>query len=186
MKIISMSLGGGSSVSIESACDAAYGAGIVVVASAGTSGNPIGRGDNVGYPAAYSSVIAVAATGINDIRARWSITGPDVELAAPGMSIYSTVPGGYSTKSGTSMACPHVAGTAALVMTANPGWTNEQVRQQLRDTADDLGAAGRDNSYGYGLLDADEAASQPIDVHGGKCFFACRMGIQPNSKRGGE
>ena len=165
MQIISMSLGGGNSVSKEAACDAAYNAGIVVVASAGNSGNPPGMGDNVGYPAAYSSVIAVAATASNDKRARWSSTGPDVELAAPGVSIYSTVPGGYGTKSGTSMACPHVAGTAALVMAAYPGWNSSQVRQQLRDTADDLGAAGRDNLYGYGLVDADEAAYQPIDVH---------------------
>ena len=165
MQIISMSLGGGNSVSKEAACDAAYNAGIVVVASAGNSGNPPGMGDNVGYPAAYSSVIAVAATASNDKRARWSSTGPDVELAAPGVSINSTVPGGYDIKSGTSMACPHVAGTAALVMAAYPGWNSSQVRQQLRDTADDLGAAGRDNLYGHGLVDADEAAYQPIDVH---------------------
>jgi hypothetical protein len=165
MDIISMSLGGSSSASLWVACDAAYNAGIVVVAAAGNSGNPPGMGDNVIYPAAYSSVIAVAATDNNDKRARWSSTGPDVELAAPGVSIYSTVPGGYTTKSGTSMACPHVAGTAALVMTANPGWNNSQVRLQMQDTADDLGTAGRDNLYGYGLVDADEAASQPIEVH---------------------
>jgi len=66
MEIISMSLGGGGSVSLEAACDNAYNAGIVVVASAGNGGNPPGRGDNVGYPAAYSSVIAVAATDSND------------------------------------------------------------------------------------------------------------------------
>jgi len=56
------------------------------------------------------------------------------------------------------MASPHVAGTAALVMTAYPDWTTTQVRSQLRDTADDLGAAGKDKLYGYGLVDADEAA----------------------------
>jgi len=60
------------------------------------------------------------------------------------------------------MACPHVAGTAALMMAANPEWANTQVRQQMRDTADDLGIAGVDYWYGYGLVDANEAASQPI------------------------
>ena len=155
MQIISLSLGGGDLESMEAACDAAYGAGIVVVASAGNSGNPPGRGDNVGYPAAYSSVIAVAATDSNDERARWSSTGPDVELAAPGVSIYSTVPDGYATYSGTSMACPHVAGTAALVIASNSSLTNMDVRQRLQETADDLGAP---DWYGYGLVDADEAA----------------------------
>ncbi len=167
MQIISMSLGSNSpSEAIEGACNNAYNSGIVVVASAGNSGNLPGRGDNVGYPAAYSSVIAVAATDSNDKRARWSSTGPDVELAAPGVSIYSTyMDGGYAYMSGTSMACPHVAGTAALVMAAYPEWNNSQVRQQMQDTAEDLGTAGFDYWYGYGLVDADEAASQPMDVH---------------------
>ena len=106
------------------------------------------------YPARYDSVIAVAATDSNDNRASFSSTGPDVELAAPGVSVCSTKLGGGSVaESGTSMACPHVAGTAALVIAAGG-----DVRQCLQDTADALGAAGKDNLYGYGLVDADEAA----------------------------
>jgi subtilisin family serine protease len=151
MEVISMSFGGGDGVGMKAACDAAAGD-IVIVASAGNSGNPPGKGDNVGYPAGYSSVIAVAATDSNDNRARWSSTGPAVELAAPGVDIKSTyLGGGYATKSGTSMACPHVAGTAALAIVAGEG----DVRQCLQDTADDLGDEGRDNLYGYGLVDAD-------------------------------
>ena len=174
MQIISMSLGGGHYIYLEEACDAAYNAGIVIVASAGNSGNPPARGDNVGYPAAYSSVIAVAATDINDIRAPWSSTGPAVELAAPGRYIYSTIPGGYDTYSGTSMAAPHVAGTAALVIASGitdgeydsgNGNINDEVRTRLQVTADNLGASGFDYLYGYGLVDADEAAPQPVDVH---------------------
>jgi subtilisin family serine protease len=151
MQVISMSFGGGDGVGMKAACDAAYNAGIVVVASAGNSGNPAGKGDNVDYPARYDSVIAVAATDSSDNRARWSSTGPAVELAAPGVSIKSTyLGGGYAIKSGTSMACPHVTGTAALVIAAGG-----DVRQCLKDTADDLGPTGFDTKYGFGLVDAD-------------------------------
>jgi len=140
---------------VKAAFDNAEAAGVLHVAGAGNSGNPPGRGDNVIYPARYASVIAVAATDQNDKRARWSSTGPDVELAAPGVAINSTLlGGGYGEKQGTSMASPHVAGTAALVIAA--GVTD--VRGQLQVTADDLGNPGLDPLYGYGLVDADEAA----------------------------
>jgi subtilisin len=143
---------------VKEAFDAAYNAGILHVASAGNSGNPTGRGDNVGYPARYTSVIAVAATTKTDSRASYSSTGPDVELAAPGSAINSTLlGGGYGEMSGTSMASPHVAGAAALVWYANPTWSNEQVRQRLIETAEDLGPSGRDPYYGYGLVRADLA-----------------------------
>jgi PKD repeat protein len=83
-------------------------------------------------------------------------------MAAPGYQIYSTMPGGgYGKKDGTSMASPHVAGTAALVLATYPGWSNDQVRTQLQATADDLGNPGRDAWYGFGLVDADEAAALP-------------------------
>jgi len=143
---------------VKAAFDNAYAAGVLHVAAAGNNGLPPGRGDNVIYPARWEKVIAVAATDESNNRARWSSTGPDVELAAPGVNINSTLPGGgYGGMSGTSMASPHVAGTAALVITA--GITgNDAVRQQLVDTADDLGDTGLDPKYGYGLVDADEAA----------------------------
>jgi len=144
-------------ITVEEAFNNAYNAEIIHVAAAGNSGNPPGKGDNVGYPAAYDSVIAVAATDQSDERARWSSTGPDVELAAPGVSIYSTYIGGYSTLSGTSMASPHVAGVAALVIAS--GISDAMVvRTKLQETADDLGATGWDSQFGYGLVDADEAA----------------------------
>jgi len=148
--------------SVKAAFDNAAAAGILHVCAAGNSGNPRGRGDNVIYPARYASCIAVAATDKSDKRARFSSTGPDVGVAAPGVSINSTLlGGGYGTKSGTSMASPHVAGTAALVLVAYPSWTNAQVRAQLQGTADDLGDPGLDPEYGYGLVDADEAAGGP-------------------------
>jgi|GEM_PF-494124 len=142
---------------VKAAFDNAYAAGVLHVAAAGNSGNPPGFFDNVIYPARWDSVIAVAATDTSDNRASWSSTGPDVELSAPGVNINSTLPGGgYGGKSGTSMASPHVAGTAALVIAA--GITgNDVVRQKLVDTADDLGDTGLDPKYGYGLVDAAQA-----------------------------
>ena len=159
MQVINMSLGGSSgTTTLQQACDNANAAGIVVVAAAGNSGRSDGTGDNVGYPAKYESVIAVAATDSNDNRASWSSTGPAVELAAPGVSIYSTLMnGGYGNMSGTSMASPHVAGVAALVFKGNPGFTNDQVRYAMTSTAIDLGDPGRDPWYGYGLVYAPYA-----------------------------
>ncbi|MFO1093526.1 MAG: S8 family serine peptidase [Planctomycetaceae bacterium] len=101
---------------VQQAYDNAAALGLVMVASAG---NGDARHGHRGLPARYSSVIAVAATDANDAWASWSSTGPAVELAAPGVSIYSTMPGGgYGSKSGTSMACPHVAGAAAVLIGA--------------------------------------------------------------------
>jgi subtilisin len=160
MQVISMSLGADiGSASLEEACNNAYTSGIVVVAAAGNDYTRRGRweSDTVDYPARYDSVIAVGATDQADERASFSSTGHDVELAAPGVNIYSTVPGEYDTKSGTSMACPHVAGTAALVI-ASGITDNTDVRVRLQQTADDLGATGLDTWYGYGLVDAEEAA----------------------------
>jgi hypothetical protein len=167
---------------VKTAFDNAETAGLVIVAAACNNGNRPGKGDNVCYPALYDSVIAVAATDVNDRRASFSSTGAQVELAAPGVSVFSTwndetgyldpqpvcrieegIQACYKYGSGTSMASPHVAGTAALILSANPDWTNDQVRTQLRDTADDLGDAGRDLLYGYGLVDADEAAAGPAN-----------------------
>jgi len=174
--VISLSIGYDQHVqSWQDACDYAYYTkGCVVVAAAGNSGNPPGKGDNVEYPGRYASVIAVSATDSNDKRARWSSTGPDVELAAPGVNIYSTLwDDTYSYKSGTSMACPHVSGVAALVLAGavdpsydsdNDGvWDSNEVRSKMDDTAEDLGDPGKDTHYGYGLVDAEAATSVPLD-----------------------
>ncbi len=162
--VLNMSLGTSDHYeSLQDACDAAYEADHLLVAAAGNSGNPPGRGDNVGYPAAYDSVIAVAASTINNNRASFSSTGPAVELIAPGSSILSTIPGNeYDTKSGTSMASPHVAGVAALVLAADPGLTNAEIRGILQETAEDLGLGS--NHQGYGLVRADLAVRAAGEV----------------------
>ena len=132
---------------VKKAFDNSAEAGVLHVGAAGNSGNPPGRGDNVIYPARWGSVIAVAATGENDKRARFSSTGPDLELSAPGVGIRSTMlGGGDGTMSGTSMASPHVAGVAALLL----GEWCPNDRQVMIDTAEDLGDHWH---YGYGLVD---------------------------------
>lgn len=151
---------------VEMAFDFAYELwGVLHVAAAGNSGIPTGIGDNVEYPGRFDSVIAVVATEQSDIRANFSSTGSDVELAAPGISILSTyLNHGYAWGSGTSMASPHVAGTAALVFasgitdTNHNGFINDELRERLVDTAYDLGDLGRDTKYGWGLVDAAAAA----------------------------
>jgi len=152
--------------SVKAAFDEASAAGIIHVAAAGNSGTPPGRGENCIYPALWDSVIAVAATDKNDKRASFSSTCPELELAAPGVKVNSTwVGGGYHEKSGTSMASPHVAGTAALVIASGitddngDGHVNDEVRLRLRQTADDLGETGPDSHYGFGLVNAAEAAA---------------------------
>jgi len=155
--IINMSLGTTSDVqSLEDACNAAYEADVLIVAAAGNSGNRPGNRDTVEYPGGYASVIAVAASDSNDARATFSSTGPDVELIAPGVSILSTIPGdGYAYYSGTSMASPHVAGVAALVLAANSDLSNADVRSILQQTAENLGL--KQEHQGYGLVRADLA-----------------------------
>ncbi len=147
----SLSLGASSgSQTVKDACQYAYDKGVLLVAAAGNDGP---CSDCVGYPAAYSTVVAVSSTGSDDSLSSFSSTGPEVELAAPGSDVYSTVIGGYDTFSGTSMACPHVSGAGGQLM-AN-GYTNKEARQQLRDTAEDLGLSS--NEQGHGLLDVEAA-----------------------------
>jgi len=166
MHLINMSLGGSSySKALEDICNAAYNAGILIIAAAGNSGGD-GSKDTVGYPAKYDSVDAIAATDSIDERASFSSAGPAVEVSAPGVSIPSTVPtsnakysdpSGYKSLSGTSMACPHAFGTAAVIKKSNPDLTNVGIRKILADTSVDLGTPGRDVFYGSGRIDAKAA-----------------------------
>ncbi|MFQ6036513.1 MAG: S8 family serine peptidase [Sedimentisphaerales bacterium] len=162
IEVASMSFGGDYSESLKKACDAAYAAGVLLVAAAGNE-----YGGAVIYPAAYNSVIAVSAIDDANNIADFSSAGQEIELSAPGVNINSTYKnGGYALGSGTSMACPHVAGVAALVW-AGPELgltTATEVRNRLRVTAEDLGTLGKDNYFGYGLVDAAAAAGR-ADIH---------------------
>jgi subtilisin len=155
IRVASLSLGGGGTTSLKDACDQAFAAGVLLVAAAGNASGP------VSFPAAYPSVVAVSATDAQDKLAYFSNFGPEIALAAPGVDIYSTFKGGaYATLSGTSMACPHVTGAAALVWATGAG-SNAAVRNTLTSAAEDLGTVGRDPSFGYGLVDAQKAVSVP-------------------------
>lgn len=159
MQVINMSLDSPQfSQSLKDACDRAALAGIILVAAGGNT-NTLG----VNYPAAYDSVIAVTATKPDDSRPLFNY-GPEIELAAPGYSIKSTVPGGgYSFMTGSSQAAPHVAGVVALLISSGiqdangDGSLVDEVRRKLAETAVDLGDPGRDFQFGHGLVDAAKA-----------------------------
>ena len=155
MDVVNMSLGTTYDYPLlEQACQVAAEAGILLVAAAGN------EGADVLYPAAYSSVIAVGATYDSDDVPSWSNQGPELELAAPGVAVRSTWKGGgYRTVSGTSMAAPHVAGVCALARGVPVPGTADDIRSDLQDTADDLCEAGRDETSGFGLVDAEEAVT---------------------------
>lgn len=174
MHVVSMSLGGGSYDSaFNAAINRAYDANIVVVAASGNDGK-----GTISYPAKYENAIAVGAIDKNHQLASFSNYGPEQEVVAPGVDIYSTMPtytvtmnswwyGGYSknydTMSGTSMACPMVAGTVALIREANPDLTAPEVRNILHTTSVDLGQQGWDQYYGYGLVNAKAAVDEAGD-----------------------
>jgi thermitase len=166
-KVINMSLGGSApSRTLEEAVNYAWKKGVVLVAAAGNSGNR-----SPTYPAYYKNCIAVAATDSNDQKASWSSYGAWVDVAAPGVSIFSAVPNHTSTLfgrveppyaygSGTSMATPHVAGVAALVWATSYGTSNASVRYQIEMTADKI--AGTGTYWRYGRVNACRAV-------GGSC-----------------
>ncbi|MBM7632828.1 S8 family peptidase [Geomicrobium sediminis] len=151
MDVANMSLGSPlPSPTLEQAVDEATDRGVLVVAASGNSG-----ASSLSYPAAYDNAMAVGATTQSDARASFSQYGAGLDLVAPGVGVESTYPGGgYRSLDGTSMATPHVAGVAALVLEQNPSWSPQQVRSHINDTATDLGDT---NQFGSGLVDAESA-----------------------------
>jgi subtilisin len=159
MMVLSMSLGGDAApAALGAMCEAAWNNGLLLVAAAGNSGPAMGT---VGFPASYPNVIAVSAIDSANVIAPFSSRGPKVELCAPGVNVLSTIPGGgYGTKSGTSMACPHASGVAALAWGSHRWANNVAIRRLLAWTSDNLGVPGRDPLFGYGRVDAEQAAGE--------------------------
>lgn len=146
---------------IREAIRYAYDKGVLIVAAAGNDAS-----STEFYPAAYSEVIAVTATDIDDYPAVFTNFGKWVEVAAPGVNVLSTfLNNSYAFGTGTSMACPHVAGIAALVWSSFPDASRDWVRAQIRRTADDLGDVGFDVFYGYGRVNAEAAVAEAPPQH---------------------
>lgn len=159
-RVINLSLGGyGADSTMRSAIAYAQGKGCLVVAAAGNDGDEADFGSRPPYyPAAYEGVLGVAATEDGDQRAPFSNYGAYVDVAAPGVQIYSTVPsgltGGYAYLSGTSMSAPLVSGLAALRWARDPAATALGVAEAIFEGAEDLGDPGWDPYYGWGRIDA--------------------------------
>ncbi|WNB92412.1 S8 family peptidase [Bacillus sp. NEB1478] len=152
-QVINLSLGGNlGTKTLEDAVNYAWNKGSVVVAAAGNSGVALPS-----YPAYYENAIAVAATDQNDQKASFSNFGTWVDIAAPGVDIYSTIPlNRYASFSGTSMASPVVAGVAGLL--AAQGKNASQIRSALESTADPITGTG--TLFQNGRVNAAKAVQQ--------------------------
>ncbi|HAS21691.1 MAG TPA: peptidase S8, partial [Idiomarina loihiensis] len=170
--VVNMSLGGGGSNQTEAnAMQNLYNDGVLLIAAAGNDGSAYSSTDPMSYPASYNAVVSVAAVDSSKQLASFSQKNSQVEVSGPGVNVLSTYPegtggqGNYGTMSGTSMASPHVAGVAALVWSHHPTCSAQEIRSVLNTTAQDLGAAGRDVKFGYGLAQTKDAIDY-IDANG--------------------
>lgn len=150
-RIINMSLGGSDeSQTLREAVDYAASKGVLLIAA---SGNEHEDGNATSYPAAYDNVVAVGATGNSDVITGFSNTGPYIDLSAPGVGLWTTLPdGSYGPPNGTSFSSPYVAGAAGLIFTLRPDLPAQDIACILEAGADDKGTAGRDDEYGWGRL----------------------------------
>jgi len=187
--VINLSLGGGDySISEQNAINQVRAAGVILVASAGNDASTAPS-----YPAAYDGVVSVSATTIqNNAIAPYSNRGTTIDVAAPGGSNITDLNGdgigdgvisthaddsdpqnlqyGYASLQGTSMAAPHIAGVIALMKAVDPNLTPEEFDAALMagDLTDDLGAEGRDDQYGYGLINAHKAVLTAVRLASGQ------------------
>ena len=156
--VINMSLGSNDfSQALKDACDAAVEKGVIVVAAAGNDGN-----STPCYPAAYDSVVGVGSLTKDNLLAASSQYGESVYVTAPGAGVVSTTnaANGYKRSSGTSFAAPEAAALAAMARSIDPSLDQDGFKKLLRDTCTDLGEAGHDSLYGYGMLNFEAAANK--------------------------
>jgi subtilisin family serine protease len=177
--VINMSLGGdGFSSTMAAACTAAHDAGLVIVAASGNENSP-----SVGFPAGNAHVIAVGATDARGERTHYSNWGTNLDVMAPGGDmgqdasgdgfpdgVLSTLwdasgnRGTYEYMMGTSMASPHVAGVAALILSVSPALTPLEVESAITQNTRDMEIGGYDAFTGWGLVDAFRAVASAISI----------------------
>ncbi|MET8569175.1 type VII secretion-associated serine protease mycosin [Streptomyces sp. NPDC004783] len=149
--------------SLKAAVDYALGRQVVVVASAGNDG--LGGNEKATYPASFDGVLAVASSDRNNERAPFSQSGEFVGVAAPGVDMISTVPGGgHCSDNGTSFSAPYVAGVAALLKSKYPKWTAAQIVAQIEQTAE-RSIPGHDRLVGWGVIDPLKALTDVDPAH---------------------
>jgi hypothetical protein len=159
---------------LQQRCTDAYQNNIVLVAAAG-NGNVEDWSGYPSYPAGYSNVLAVAAVDSSDVRSVWGGIDPTtgktqasnygtwIDISAPGTGIWTAnYSGSYSASNGTSFASPIVAGVASLVLASNPGLTNQEVYDRIKNTADDIDALQQpayQGKMGAGRINAADAVA---------------------------
>jgi thermitase len=157
-RVINLSIAGSSpSATLQDAIDYAWSNNVVVVAAAGNNADSTPQ-----YPAACNHVLGVSSTAPDDSLSYFSSFGSDIKISAPGETIWTTqsdLNNPYGPWRGTSFASPVVAAVAALVISANPTLSNDQIVSLLEQSADDIGAPGYDTSFGYGRVNALRAVS---------------------------
>jgi subtilisin family serine protease len=173
-RVVNMSFGGTTySQAEQDAVTDAWNRGVIIVASAGNSGD---NGNPVEYPAGYDHVLSVAAVGSDNLHAYYSAANRFVDITAPGgnarsggdpndrfiistwaQNIASNFQPGYAKEIGTSQAAPFVSGLAALLLAQRPSLTNDAVVSRIETTATDLGPRGRDDQFGFGLINVAAA-----------------------------
>jgi subtilisin family serine protease len=151
-RVANLSYKASTSATVASAASYFQSKGGVVVAAAGNQATFDSSSDN-------PNILTVSATDSNDVLTSYSNTGNNIDLAAPG-TVFTTYEGGsYGNSGGTSVASPIVAGAAALVLSVKPTMTAAQVQEILKQSADDIGPAGWDTSYGWGRVNVARAVS---------------------------
>nr|WP_091634376.1 type VII secretion-associated serine protease mycosin [Micromonospora peucetia] len=159
VNVISISAAGAADSRLQTAIEAAIRADIVVVAAAGNK--PLSQ--HVGYPASYPGAIAVGGVDRLGQRASVSVTGPEIDVVAPAVDIFSTsIDGKYRKGTGTSDSAAIVAGAAALIRSKYPYLPASEVAHRLTATAIDKGPPGRDDEYGYGVIDLVAALTADV------------------------
>lgn len=180
--VISISSVGASSSRLRQAIRGALDADIIVVAGVGN----LPRDQAVGYPASEAGVIAVGGVDRAGLHAAISVTGPEIDVVAPAVDIYSTsYDGKYSKGTGTSSATAIVAGAAALIRSKYPYLPAREVAHRLTATAVDKGPPGRDDEYGYGVIDLVAALTADVPPLGFESVSA-PAGAGPSTTAAGQ